>query len=1395
LALVYTYDSKREQLSYAAGQDRAGPITYYLPPPRIQGLTYKAARSGKRQIIEDTLRHPEFSEWGSQEGISAIASLPLRVEERVLGVLNVVLDRAYYSDNVQLEVLGVMASQAAAALNNAIQHEKMQQQAQDAKNLEVAVGQLTRTSDVRSTLERVAEHVPHLLETAGTVAALYNDVGREAQSIGCAGVQARLLAELVAEPSTSPFVESILAEDLLCIENLQQTALVPQRNRRALQEVGIRALLALRLAPSGPAEGLLLIALREPFEQDAQEHKLSLFQVYADQSVVAIERARLFERLRKERGLLEEIATATSAMKNLEEIWRNLLQQTMLLTGAERGDISLVNAETGCITTVVAFSHSEKEVQMVEHDATGVHASVIESQEPLAIPPLDESDVWRSKKSELETPPSIVAVPILDRQSSKTIGVIYQESDRTAAFNSEDLRLLQSAALHAGIAWMYHEWSRHARSRAHYLELALQASRRVIAVRRADADALYAIANSLLEMFEYDSVVLFPYHDHEDRCEEPVIAGKLREKQIGLSKVVTESRVMGLIRGDMEKHFSNDSQNDSILKGNFVTRERICSSGYVRLNVAGEIVGVLFVNSCSQHTFSDDEVDAVCLFANLAGLAIYNVRQYSRLQDQLSELKLLVPSHNKEGLPSLAESISTVTDAVLKWGYDTVGIYSFDPFRQQFTAPELRGEIVHYDAVIGSVRLTNTVVGRRRFDGPDNYYTDNPGEAADLHFGEFVRREGIRASASIRLYSQGKFVGLMFANKKEAYYFTQDDKERLERTSQRLANHLLDEFKRQRDIQRRNHISRIRSEMGKSLDLKEVVDQLYASLKEMFGGNTLPALLLYNEREQNLHFLYTEHFGNTVDVPHESNRKTIALDEGVCGWVAQHLESLRVEDVHCDDRYLCMHSLTRSELAVPIVDRDNRLIGVLDVESPISSYFDEQDERWLQEVAAEIVISVWKAEQYRRRGEMLEAFQQSIQPVMESTDRQTTFKAILTAAARLTKSHLATIQQLRETRLYFEAVYPPGSLTTLEENLGDWMSLEGKGMTVEVANSGTPILENDISKSKTFLTGGVAGTNAALAVPILREDDSVWGVLNVESRHKNAFDSEHCQALQSLASLLVVALNNAERATELTHAHSVAVMGAWGAAIAHDVNREVSHIRMTIQILKKKFELGLLASSLDKIDRHASHLSMPEWPEPYLEPEFRGQLSQLQEVLDQLKKDFDEELENRPGRIHLVMEADHTIQVGMHEYWLRRVLEHLIHNAISAIEDGPQNGTVRISAQREEGQLNLRIQDTGKGLPEELIPSLFVQPVRRPDGTVGWGLLLVSYIINAHKGELHLEETPTGVGTCFSIRLPLCPYKEKKINEPDEKLELSASNHRKDPSYPNPRRGKQPRSC
>ena len=101
---------------------------------------------------------------------------------------------------------------------------------------------------------------------------------------------------------------------------------------------------------------------------------------------------------------------------------------------------------------------------------------------------------------------------------------------------------------------------------------------------------------------------------------------------------------------------------------------------------------------------------------------------------------------------------------------------------------------------------------------------------------------------------------------------------------------------------------------------------------------------------------------------------------------------------------------------------------------------------------------------------------------------------------------------------------------------------------------------------------------------------------------------------------------------------------------------------------------------------------------------------------------------------------------------LMRVFSNLIDNARKAMRLG---GILGLKAFEQEGEVVVRISDTGEGMPEEVVKNLF-EPFfsASSSGGTGLGMVVVANVIEAHQGSVSVSSVP-GKGTTIELKLPL----------------------------------------
>ncbi|WP_191560601.1 GAF domain-containing protein [Metabacillus idriensis] len=80
----------------------------------------------------------------------------------------------------------------------------------------------------------------------------------------------------------------------------------------------------------------------------------------------------------------------------------------------------------------------------------------------------------------------------------------------------------------------------------------------------------------------------------------------------------------------------------------------------------------------------------------------------------------------------------------------------------------------------------------------------------------------------------------------------------------------------------------------------------------------------------------------------------IPMGKGVCGTAALNQRTERIADVHSFPGHIACDAASQSEIVIPIV-KEGRLIGVLDIDSPIQNRFNEMDQEYLEKFVQALV--------------------------------------------------------------------------------------------------------------------------------------------------------------------------------------------------------------------------------------------------------------------------------------------------------------------------------------------------------------------------------------------------------------------------------------------------------
>jgi len=323
------------------------------------------------------------------------------------------------------------------------------------------------------------------------------------------------------------------------------------------------------------------------------------------------------------------------------------------------------------------------------------------------------------------------------------------------------------------------------------------------------------------------------------------------------------------------------------------------------------------------------------------------------------------------------------------------------------------------------------------------------------------------------------------------------------------------------------------------------------------------------------------------------------------------------------------------------------------------------------------------------------------------------------------------------------------------ENLG--YRLECTGRLQQLIEDGQPKVIESLGEESPALIPGLEVFEATSVVLVrMRSGDQVRvvGICNKHDPELGPYLAADGRALDCIIELVAIGARIGE---QLSRTDAVALMGAWGADVVHDINREVGAIRRIISVLLRQRPdiLPETRECLQKIDRYAGNLALPELPEqapesgrvlefrgaPFVDAVVRAEVASIQSIYPSISL-----------RLDL---GCPEIQVAMHEQWLGRLVRHLIRNAVKAIPPEKETRLVIVRTGAQDAMAEIQIEDTGQGLRREIERLLFRRPIPHPGGRLGRGLILVSFVAEQHGGKARLIWNRPGEGACFALTIPL----------------------------------------
>ncbi len=1176
-----------------------------------------------------------------------------------------------------------------------------------------------------------------------------------------------------------------------------------------------RTMLGVPLLRSGDLIGVLgLVHERvEPFS----ERQIELVTTFADQAVIAIENARLFEDLQtRNRELTEALEQQTATGAILRTIAGSPADVGPVLNAVAESAAKLCKANDVVIllaegNMLVPRAHcGPMPLNFVQWPigrdwATGracvdrkpVHVHDIMAEK-------DEFPVGHAM-AQRAGGRTILAVPLL--REDKAIGVISIRRRETQPFSQKQIDLLVLFADQAVIAIENARLFDDLQTRNRELTEALEQQTATGAILRAIAASptdvtpvLNAVAESAARLCEaYDAVILL--------ADESTLVPRAHHGPIPLDFVqwpVGRDWVTGRAYCDRKPLHVHDllAEGDEYPAGQAMA-ERLGHRTILAVPLLREdkAIGAIAIRRREIRPFSQKQIDLLVLFADQAAIAIENARLFEELETRNRELTeameretataevLKAISRAAFDLPSVLRTLIASAARLCGAGYGGIMLRDGDM---------LRGGAIFAGTAAdeADMQARRVPIDRSRISGRvvlSGHVEHIPDILADSDYDSpfLMRVSNTRALMGVPLLWKGAVEGVFFLGKPEPGRFTERQSELVQTFADQaviaIENvRLLEEVQaRTRELEETlnyqtaisevlNVISRSPSDVQPVLD---VILQTAVRLCDADGGTVA--------REVGGRFFRSGQVGFSPEFMELMAREPVALSRGtITGRTLVEGRVVQILDAASDPEYSWIEAQKlgqlRTLLGVPLL-RGKTAIGVIALIRRTVRPFTEKQIELVTTFADQAVIAIENARLFeevqartsdlaRSVGE-LKALGEVSQSVNSTLDLKTVLETIVTKAVQLSNTDAGAIYvySKQADRFRLKATYGM-SAALIEAISSQAIRLNDPGMG-DAARSRQPTQTEDLAENLPTPVHKIvldAGFRSVLVVPLLRPN-KVVGALVVRRRAPGRLPESTVQLMETFAAQSVLAIQNARLFSEIEEkGHQLEIASRhksqFLANMSHELRTPLNSVLGFTEMLADGLygELPEKAkATLGRVQANGRHLLGLINDVLDLSKIEAGQLTLTMDdyAVGQIVRTVAATTEPlaRAKGLKLVTTIAEGMPMGRgDERRLNQVLLNLVGNAVKFTE----LGTIEIAAHALGGFFEITVKDTGPGIAHEHQARVFEEfqqvdeSSTRQKGGTGLGLAISRRIVEMHGGTIGLESA-LGAGSTFRVTIPV----------------------------------------
>jgi phosphoserine phosphatase RsbU/P len=302
-------------------------------------------------------------------------------------------------------------------------------------------------------------------------------------------------------------------------------------------------------------------------------------------------------------------------------------------------------------------------------------------------------------------------------------------------------------------------------------------------------------------------------------------------------------------------------------------------------------------------------------------------------------------------LDKLLESVAAIVKTVVPYDLFAILLYS-----ERSHGLRIRYSIGHRDEVVRSLLLPlgEGITGAAAASRTPVLVDDVRQDPRYLN-----ALDAVRSELAVPMTARSRLVGVLDVQSTRVKAYSDQDRAMLRLIAARVAVSI-DNARLYLRVERQNRtlktLGRLSQEFSSILDLDELLGKIAATVRVLINYDAFSIYLIDYEKKVLRHRF-------SVRYDQRIHLDNIPLGMGITGAAAESRETVRVLDTAEDPRYIASHPEVRSEMAVPLIAQD-RVVGVLDVESERIAHFTEDHQRTLSLLAPQIASSVENARLY-----------------------------------------------------------------------------------------------------------------------------------------------------------------------------------------------------------------------------------------------------------------------------------------------------------------------------------------------------------------------------------------------------------------------------------------------